>query len=92
MTAASDILAADGDAAETAPTPEGGDRRNHGRSVMFSVRLNPDELAELQRRAEERGLPARTLARAWILQAMREDDSLGQRVSRLEQTVFGMGA
>jgi hypothetical protein len=43
-------------------------RPNRAKSVMFSLRLNPDELAELQALAEARGVPASTLARGWITQ------------------------
>lgn len=92
------LIAADGAAAETGQLPEEvkGKRRNLGRSVMFSVRLNPDELAELERYADQRGLPARTLARAWILDRLRAQnaggDDLAARVARLEQAVFRRSA
>lgn len=48
MSKIDDLIAAEGAAAETAQVPEDvkGERRNLGRSVMFSIRLNPDELAE----------------------------------------------
>lgn len=60
---------------------------------MFSIRLNPDELTELERYASGRGLPARTLARAWILDRLGEesagqDSNLADRVARLERAVF----
>lgn len=96
MSNINDLLAADGEAAENVATPDDGHRRNVNRSVMFSVRFNPDELEELQRYAEQRGLPARTLARAWILERMREEgrqgDSLSQRVARLEEAIFAPSA
>lgn len=90
MTTIGDLLAAEGDAAERATTPEdiAGEHRNLNRSVMFSIRLNPEELDELNRHAESRGLPVRTLARALLLQAMRGDDDLARRVDRLERTVY----
>jgi hypothetical protein len=63
---------------------------------MFSIRLNPDEVAELERYAGQRGLPARTLARAWILTRLREETGgrgdLAARVARLEQAVFRRSA
>jgi hypothetical protein len=37
---------------------------------MFSLRLNPDEIAELQAVAEARAVPASTLARGWIMQRL----------------------
>lgn len=59
---------------------------------MFSVRFNPEELEDLQAHAESRGLPARTLARAWLLERMhaenQEERNLSQRVARLEKAVF----
>lgn len=94
MSKTDDLIAAEGAAAEAAELPEDGvaQRRSLGRSVMFSIRLNPDELAELERYADYRGLPARTLARAWILARLREEtgdqDDLRARVARLEQAVF----
>lgn len=98
MSKIDDLIAAEGDAAEREQLPEeaAGERRNLGRSVMFSIRLNPDELAELERYAGQRGLPARTLARAWILARLHgetgEEDDLRARVARLEQEVFRRSA
>jgi len=98
MSKIDDLIAAEGAAAEEAQLPEDTavERRNLGRSVMFSIRLNPDELAELERYAGQRGLPARTLARAWILARLREEtgdqDDLRARVARLEQAVFRRSA
>jgi hypothetical protein len=94
MSKIDDLIAAEGAAAEEGQTPEDAtaEHRNHGRSVMFSIRLNPDELTELERHADQRGLPARTLARAWILTRLREEtgdqEDLRARVARLEQAVF----
>lgn len=91
MSKINDILATEGEAAENVPTPEDGHRRNLNRSVMFFVRFNPEEIEELQRYADQRGLPARTLARIWILERMRQesgaDDSLTRRVARLEEII-----
>lgn len=96
MSKINELLATEGEAAENVPTPDDGHRRNLNRSVMFSVRFNPEELDELQRYAEQRGLPARTLARAWILERMREEGgqsgSLSQRVARLEEAIFTRSA
>lgn len=52
------------------PIPEGarGTRPNRARSVMFSVRLNPDELAAVQALAAELDVPASALVRGWIVQ------------------------
>jgi hypothetical protein len=45
-------------------------RPNRAKSMMFSLRLNPNELAELQAVAEARGVPASTLVRGWITQRL----------------------
>lgn len=98
MSKIDDLIAAEGAAAEEEQLPEGAaaQRRSLGRSVMFSIRLNPHEVAELERYADVRGLPARTLARAWILARLRQEtgdqDDLRARVARLEQAVFRRSA
>ncbi len=43
-------------------------RPNQAKSVMFSLRLNPDELTALQELAREREVPASALVRGWITQ------------------------
>jgi len=98
MSKIDDLIAAEGAAAENEQLPADvtTERRNQGRSVMFSIRLNPDELAELEHYAAQRGLPARTLARAWILARLGEEagsqDDLRARVARLEEAVFRRSA
>lgn len=44
--------------------------RGHGRSKTLQVRLNEDEFAALARVAEERGVPASTLARDLLLREL----------------------
>jgi hypothetical protein len=46
-------------------------RPNRKRSAVYSIRLDPDEVAALHARAEETGLPASTLARSWIVDQLR---------------------
>lgn len=75
------------------PLPARVQRRNNTRSRMFSVRLRDDELAELDQVAQQRGLPARTLARTWLLDRLHteqhsDSDDLAARVKRLEHAVF----
>jgi hypothetical protein len=41
--------------------------RGHGRSRTLQIRLNPEELEELERVAASRGLPTSTVAREAIL-------------------------
>lgn len=45
--------------------------RGHGRSKTLQVRLNPEELEELERVAASRGLPTSTVAREAILRLIR---------------------
>lgn len=44
--------------------------RGHGRSSTLQVRLNDDEMAALVRAAQERRLPASTLARDLLLREL----------------------
>jgi len=94
-----DIIAAESDALEQAELPDPlpararVGRRNDTRSRMFSVRLRDDELAELGQVAQQRGLPARTLARTWLLDRLHTEqhsgsEDLAARVERLEHAVF----
>lgn len=52
-------------------------RPGHGRSEVFSVRLNADEVAALEAAADEAGLPASTLARSWILDRLKYSGPAG---------------
>lgn len=42
-------------------------RPNAGRTRPFTIRLSPEEAAELQHAADAAHLPASTMARSWIL-------------------------
>jgi hypothetical protein len=55
----------------------------HTRSTVFSVRLNADELAALEAVAEDAGLPASTLARAWILERLKYSGPEGLNLRKL---------
>lgn len=46
-------------------------RPGRARSTVYSVRLNPDEVAGLHELADQAGLPASTLVRSWILDRLR---------------------
>lgn len=52
------------------------DRPNRRRSVVFSVRLNPDELQAVQQLADRTDLPSSTLVRAWIVERIRAEESI----------------
>jgi hypothetical protein len=57
------------EATRDAPLPiEGGERPNRGRSTVYSVRLNPSEVAAVQAAADRAGLPTSTLVRSWIVE------------------------
>ncbi len=45
-------------------------RPGRAKSVMFSLRLNPGELAAVQALAEAQGVPASSLVRGWIVQRL----------------------
>ena len=45
--------------------------RGHGRSKTLQIRLNPEEMEELERIAATRGLPTSTVAREAILRLIR---------------------
>lgn len=98
MSRVDDIIATETEDLERAQTPDplpehvrvtrGGDTR----SQVFSLRLRGDELAELNHVASRRGLPARTLARSWLLDRLHAEQDpaadLSTRVRRLEEAVF----
>ena len=76
---------------EPIPAEARATRPNRRRSVMFSVRLNPDELAAVQELAREQGVPASSLARGWLIQRIAaersEPDDAKAAVERLEADV-----
>lgn len=45
-------------------------RKGNTRSVVYSVRLTPDQTDEIQRIADEAGIPASGLVREWVLQGL----------------------
>jgi hypothetical protein len=42
----------------------------HGRSKVYSVRLNQDEVEQLEQVAEHLGLPPSTMVRSWIVERL----------------------
>jgi hypothetical protein len=42
---------------------------------VYSIRLNPDEVAALQSRAETAGIPGSTLARSWIVERIQQEQA-----------------
>lgn len=83
-----------GEAHRNEPIPAGvrGSRPNQARSVMFSLRLNPDELAAVQDLAKANDVPASALVRGWIVQRLAAQrgaptDDTAAVVDRLEADV-----
>jgi uncharacterized protein YegP (UPF0339 family) len=67
-----------------APIPDSANiSRGHGRSKTLQVRLNPDEFAELERLAANRGLPTSTVAREAIMRLIRPEVARTVAASRL---------
>lgn len=69
------LIAAEAEHAEATkdyPMPSGTvyTKPNRAKSVIFTVRLNPDELAAVQQLAGKRGIPAATLVRGWIVRQL----------------------
>lgn len=65
-------IVAESEATKDDPMPAGTvwTRPNLARSVTFSLRLNPEELAAVQAVAQERDVPASTLVRGWIMRQL----------------------
>ncbi len=45
-------------------------RRGGTRSVVYSVRLTPEETSTIQRIADDAGIPASALVREWVLRGL----------------------
>jgi len=60
-----------------APIPDGAKvtRPNRTRSTVYSIRLNADEVAALQSLADTAGVPGSTLARSFIIERIREEQT-----------------
>lgn len=78
MSRADKLIAGETEASERnrdAPIPDGAEisRPNRGRSTVYSIRLNSDEVSEVQALAEAAGVPASTLVRSWIIERVRAE-------------------
>jgi hypothetical protein len=59
-------------------------RPNRALSTVYSIRLNPGEVAAVQTLADEAGLPPSTLVRSWIIERVRlERGDLGDAEAEL---------
>lgn len=68
--------------------------RGHGRSKVYSVRLNQDEVEQVEQMAAHLGLPASTMVRSWIVERLAEDSdtTIESVVRRLERDVSALRA
>ena len=64
------------------PLSEGAARKRQTRSVVYSIRLTPEQTQEIQRIAAAAGVPATALVRGWVLQGL-----AAEREGSVEQTV-----
>lgn len=64
-------------------------RKGQTRSVVYSVRLTPEQTREIQRIADTAGVPAAGLVRGWVLQglAAEQENSVEQTVEALSRDV-----
>jgi Ribbon-helix-helix protein, copG family len=65
--------------------PATGVRRSRTRSQVFSIRLDPNDLAAIEAIARKMDVPVSALIRGWVLRGMTEhgDGSLSNMVERL---------
>ena len=64
------------------PLSERAARRRQTRSVVYSIRLTPEQTEEIQRIAAAADVPATALVRGWVLQGLS-----AEREGSVEQTV-----
>lgn len=57
-------------------------RKRQTRSVIYSIRLTPEQTEEIQDIADHAGVPAAGLVRGWVLQGL-----AAERENSVEQTV-----
>ena len=64
------------------PLSDRATRKRQTRSVVYSIRLTPEQTEEIQRIAEAAGVPAAGLVRGWVLQGL-----AAEREGSVEQTM-----
>ncbi len=70
---------AESEASRDEPIPEGLKGERRGRSVVQSVRLPADDLAEIERIAAQAGVPVGALIRGWVLAGLAAERSTSLR-------------
>jgi hypothetical protein len=79
------------------PLSERAVRKGKSRSVVYSVRLTPEQTDEIQRIADEAGIPASALVRDWVVEGLAAErdtatldslvDTLSRDVDKLRRSV-----
>ncbi len=72
-------------------------RKGKSRSVVYSVRLTPEQTDEIQRIADEAGVPASSLVRDWVVDGLAAErgsatldslvDTLSRDVDKLRRSI-----
>ena len=85
------------EASRDEPLSEHAVRKGKNRSVVYSVRLTPEQTDEIQRIAEEAGIPASALVRDWVVEGLAAErgtatldslvDTLSRDVDKLRRSV-----
>lgn len=71
------------------PLSERAVRRGPSQSVVYSIRLTPEQIEEIQQIADAAGVPTAGIVRGWVLQglAAEREDSVEQTVEALSRDV-----
>lgn len=71
------------------PLSEHAARRRPTQSVVYSIRLTPEQIEEIQQIADTAGVPTAGIVRGWVLQglAAEREDSVEQTVEALSRDV-----
>ena len=71
------------------PFSEGAVRKRQTQSVVYSIRLTPEQIEEIQQIADNAGIPTAGLVRGWVLQglAAEHEDSVEQTMEALSRDI-----
>jgi hypothetical protein len=71
------------------PLSEAAVRKRRTQSVVYSIRLTPEQIEEIQQIADNAGIPAAGLVRGWVLQglAAEHQDSVEQTMEALSRDI-----
>ena len=71
------------------PLSEGAVRKRQTQSVVYSIRLTPEQIEEIQQIADNAGIPTAGLVRGWVLQglAAEHEDSVEQTMEVLSRDI-----